>query len=286
MRSTNINLRRNITSNPGGHLETQIKPRPTLPDVLPLVRRLYELTDSGGPCHIVLDDGNLETSSIDYCLGVAAEAAERDRYGAEVCDLSIKLLGLMRQMTMTQRRKIYNTKWGPTGGDWSGVVARVAPETMVSAEDAAAAEQARHIIDFYISRPLFASDPLLMPHMRDLHAAMWPDNTERVMAAIDRSKICPFGDGPWPAEFAFGGTIDPVLVGKDWPGINVVDEDPDPLPYAGLRARLDLPGPRQYISLRARLDAATPFNAPRITGPGAIAYSVSAFDRLFEYMQG
>jgi hypothetical protein len=73
--------------------------RPTVPEVLALVRAYYALPGNaaGGNCHLVLDDGNVEDGNIRFCL--EACEAEGDAPGA-------RLMGLMLRMTRTQRNKV------------------------------------------------------------------------------------------------------------------------------------------------------------------------------------
>jgi len=52
----------------------------------------------GGSLHIVLDDGNLEDSSVSWCAGYAC--AQNDGAGQQIADL-------MEIMTYKQREKIY-----------------------------------------------------------------------------------------------------------------------------------------------------------------------------------
>lgn len=75
------------------------KPRITVPDALPLVRRYYALPGNicGGTLHIVLDDHNVEDSSVDYCLKFAEE--ESDHAGQA-------LAMVLRRMSRTQRLKL------------------------------------------------------------------------------------------------------------------------------------------------------------------------------------
>lgn len=77
------------------------KNKPTVPEVLPLVKEYYKDNPTGGCLHIVLDDGNIEDSHVKYCL----------EYSKEKNDLrAIKLSELLLQMSKTQRKKIYISK--------------------------------------------------------------------------------------------------------------------------------------------------------------------------------
>jgi hypothetical protein len=74
--------------------------KPTVPEVLPLAKHVYELPEhgSGGCLHIVLDDGNLENSHLDFCYGFASGRG---------CEFCTTLAPVLRRMSMTQRKKIY-----------------------------------------------------------------------------------------------------------------------------------------------------------------------------------
>lgn len=81
--------------------------KPTVPDVLPLVRRLYKDIDVcsrgsgcvGGHLHIVLDDCNVEDGHVAYCY----EQAKLDD-----CDTCVALCKLLLEMSKTQRSKLAN----------------------------------------------------------------------------------------------------------------------------------------------------------------------------------
>lgn len=71
--------------------------RHTVPEVLPLVRALYARSAVGCCLHIVLDDGNVEGGSVEFCLAQAMERGHKD------CEDLARLLTLMSR---TQRRKL------------------------------------------------------------------------------------------------------------------------------------------------------------------------------------
>lgn len=79
--------------------------KPTVPEVLPLVRSLYRGLDLctrdsggvGGHLHIVLDDGNITDSDVRFCL----DEARHDK-----CATCVKIAELLMQMSRTQRAKI------------------------------------------------------------------------------------------------------------------------------------------------------------------------------------
>ena len=75
--------------------------RPTVPEVLPMVRSLYERHLAGCCLHIVLDDGNVEDSSVSYCLEFS-----RTEGHTECEELALKLLAMSR----TQRLKLGRLK--------------------------------------------------------------------------------------------------------------------------------------------------------------------------------
>jgi hypothetical protein len=74
--------------------------RPTVPEVLPLVRRIYERHCAGCCLHIVTDDGNIEQGHVDFCVQQAKDQQHAD------CLAAAEMLAAM---TETQRRKVYAT---------------------------------------------------------------------------------------------------------------------------------------------------------------------------------
>jgi hypothetical protein len=77
--------------------------RPTVPDVLPIVRAYYALpgNGAGGSLRVVLDDYNAATDFVDFCIEIAD--ARGDAHGAA--------LGLvLRRMSKTQRLKLARAK--------------------------------------------------------------------------------------------------------------------------------------------------------------------------------
>src|SRR5574342_921951 len=73
--------------------------KPTVPDVMPLVRALYAQPLGGAGCclHIVLDDCNVEDGCVQFCLEYAQKNGHPD---------CIALAELLMQMSKTQRRKL------------------------------------------------------------------------------------------------------------------------------------------------------------------------------------
>lgn len=86
------------------------KGRPTVPEVIPLVNAYYSFPGCGvGGClHIVLDDDNIETGHIEYCIECAKDHdfwVSKEHYGGH--DEAGELLGrLLLLMSMTQRSKL------------------------------------------------------------------------------------------------------------------------------------------------------------------------------------
>jgi hypothetical protein len=56
----------------------------------------------GGNLHIILDDGNLEDRNIDFCINQAEECGDVD---------GVVLGKTLRQLSMTQRNKLYKNNW-------------------------------------------------------------------------------------------------------------------------------------------------------------------------------
>lgn len=81
--------------------------KPTIPEVLPLVRDYYAMPDNGagGSLHIVLDDGNVEDGSVEFCRDWAVD---HDDHDGEL------LAEVLLRMSKTQRSKLYRepkTRW-------------------------------------------------------------------------------------------------------------------------------------------------------------------------------
>lgn len=74
--------------------------KPTVREVLPYVQALYAREGGGAGCclHILLDDGNVDQSSADFCYGVAVGREHQD------CE---DLARLIRRMSATQRHRLY-----------------------------------------------------------------------------------------------------------------------------------------------------------------------------------
>ena len=74
----------------------------TVPEVIDLFKAYYARPGNGvwGSLHIVLDDGNLEDSSVEFCLKYAEEKGDTE--GAELARILLKL-------SISQRKKIRET---------------------------------------------------------------------------------------------------------------------------------------------------------------------------------
>ena len=73
--------------------------RPTVPDVITLVREIYARHCAGCCLHIITDDGNCAQDHADWCL----------EYAREKNDGCIPAAEAIAQMTDTQRRKLYSS---------------------------------------------------------------------------------------------------------------------------------------------------------------------------------
>jgi hypothetical protein len=73
----------------------------TAPEIIKKSIHYYSLdgNSSGGNLHIVLDDGNIENSSIEFCMKKCIE--NNDLLGLELCQMLLSA-------SKTQRKKIYN----------------------------------------------------------------------------------------------------------------------------------------------------------------------------------
>lgn len=72
--------------------------KPTVPDVMPLVRAYYETHLTGGHLHIVLDDGNVADHHIHFCRAEAEKAGDPE---------GVALADALLLMSERQRLKIY-----------------------------------------------------------------------------------------------------------------------------------------------------------------------------------
>jgi len=69
-------------------------------ETLQLKRKIYAKYPVGGILHIVLDNGNLKNSNIEYCIGEIYKL-EEDK------ELFLKCANNLLKMTQTQRLKLY-----------------------------------------------------------------------------------------------------------------------------------------------------------------------------------
>lgn len=72
--------------------------KPTVPQVLPVVKEYYMAHASGGSLHIVLDDGNVDDDDVEFCVDWADR--ESDHPG-------VLLANVLLLMSKTQRRKLH-----------------------------------------------------------------------------------------------------------------------------------------------------------------------------------
>lgn len=73
--------------------------RPTIPEVMPLVQAYYAKPGNftGGSLHVVLDDGNVSDSNVEFCISHARARADED---------GVRLGEMLLRMSKTQRSKI------------------------------------------------------------------------------------------------------------------------------------------------------------------------------------
>lgn len=74
------------------------KDRPTVPEVMPFVRSIYQRNGVGCCLHIVIDDGNVGDQSVQFCLEQAQAAGHED---------CIAAAEMLLAMSKTQRSKVY-----------------------------------------------------------------------------------------------------------------------------------------------------------------------------------
>lgn len=76
--------------------------KPTVPEIMPLVNKLYERHSAGCCLHIVLDDGNIKLSDVEFCMGYAKAKEHKECF---------ELAALLSKCSITQRRHIYRNKY-------------------------------------------------------------------------------------------------------------------------------------------------------------------------------
>jgi hypothetical protein len=79
--------------------DTTKMPKPTVPEVLPLVHAFYAKRGNwmGGTLHDVLHDGNVKAENVQACLELARATGDHD---------AAQLAVILLRMTITQRRKL------------------------------------------------------------------------------------------------------------------------------------------------------------------------------------
>lgn len=78
--------------------------KPTVPQVAPMVRALYERSGAGCCLHVVLDDQNIDDKSVQFCVTYAQEK------GHQECE---SLARILLRMSKTQRLKLATGKLPP-----------------------------------------------------------------------------------------------------------------------------------------------------------------------------
>ena len=80
-------------------MDKQTQRKPTVPEVMPLVREWYGKpgNQAGGIFHVILDDGNFEQVFADQALQSARELGD---------PAAVMLAELLAAMSPTQRRKL------------------------------------------------------------------------------------------------------------------------------------------------------------------------------------
>ena len=71
--------------------------KPTIPEVLPLARAYFAKNPVWGSLHVVLDEGNVKDSHVQFCIEFAEERGDHD---------GLILAKLLLRMSRTQRLKI------------------------------------------------------------------------------------------------------------------------------------------------------------------------------------
>jgi hypothetical protein len=91
-----------------GPIPDKTSDRPTVPEVAALLRDYYRLPGRGvgGAVHIVVDDGNCDQRSADFCAEHAERWAREWSDAPEYVDLDVKIARMLAEMTGTQRRRL------------------------------------------------------------------------------------------------------------------------------------------------------------------------------------
>lgn len=87
--------------------------RPSVAEVVPLVRALFAGNCVGCCMHAQLDDGNLE----DHWFGDSGRASVLECGDAD----HLKLFDMLARMSVTQRKKVRDT-WDRPPANWNGVI--------------------------------------------------------------------------------------------------------------------------------------------------------------------
>jgi hypothetical protein len=84
----------------------RISHKPTVPEILPLANAYYAKPGNGvgGSLHIVLDDGNVDDGSVEFCRKFAMEQGDDD---------GVALADILLRMSRTQRHKLYRLSGAP-----------------------------------------------------------------------------------------------------------------------------------------------------------------------------
>lgn len=78
--------------------------KPTIPEVLPLVREFVRRPGNavGGHLHLVLDEGNVLDDHVRYCMEQARDAGD---------ELAVEVAEVLLRMSKTQRSKLGKMVW-------------------------------------------------------------------------------------------------------------------------------------------------------------------------------
>lgn len=107
--------------------------KPTVPEVLPIVRHYYAQGHGAGGClHIVLDDGNVRDDDVRFCLDWAVEHGDADGWKPDVD--GAWLCHVLLRMSRTQRTKLYREKGRDIDADWNYSVADACEELLEECE--------------------------------------------------------------------------------------------------------------------------------------------------------
>lgn len=75
------------------------------PIVQDMINILYNYCPTGGCCHIVTDDDNIDDESLDFVINYSQEEENKDSIESELC---IAICKILKSMTLSQRIVLFD----------------------------------------------------------------------------------------------------------------------------------------------------------------------------------